>query len=953
MTAQLLGFGSLLPGEFDRAIDGRTAEEVALARAETKSKSPMEARGRPVSFSKTDFEALIKRGDTAVGIASYPNNDWLGPTAALPPLDSRPPTSSGHTGRSGHQERPDFKPRQRTSSSGATKVCGNCGTSVTPLWRKEGGVSMCNACGIYFKNHGYHRPVKLILGPSSRQQSSQGGGGTAGGGRGSRLGTPATSVDMGHGVLQLDTATSHPDLQSYERSGRSRRGSDNGGRGKSRRVEREGLDTFVRGTSAEGSAMEGAYAHGPGNSSDAAGEDGARRSRRRHVARPLGEEWAEPDEVITPAGATARSQLGAVGRRVSHTGTECESNHKRSRGLFLKGTPPASPSWEGGPAFPLSSLSGGVTPSHSPAQPTSSHANATTPSDPLLASFDLGMGSGPAATPCHDRVNRMQGHDRPHLPLSKLGKREEAPLGPQGPVGPILDQGPDLVSQDDSSKVADTLVRLRRHLLRYWASEPSLSHDLNDKHSLAQDSFAPSPVPSSNIYPGLDQEVYPSDSHTSDCATESTRLNAANRRKQSQGKSRKRAGSSNRASPTMSRGSVGASGNHVCFNCGTSKTPLWRKDRDSGETMCNACGIYKQTHGYPRPVDVSMRSDSPSRALKRLAVQEQTPEPDSPTEPPSPSSQHLSPSGQGSKAGGQGGKPPLAPASRQGINPAAALHHERSRLGPSTAPDATEPHPFPAAAAAAAAVKQEPTPNGNVPKRSRKTSLPAASAASAQTSLEGIPLPPSVHEAGMSGSGLGGDRAGMSGLGESAAGLAGLPMHRASALAEAEQAGMYHNNAAAGIAAAAKSPSPRSILRDPNPMGSSPRGPSPRHASHPLSPDKRSPSPQHRANASYPQHTHPYGTTQRPSSVDPHRDQTNSPDATLLAAHQNQILASLRMVLNGQGPPGVALTSPTTLPKQLVPTTPNKGITMTHGGDPTPLSHPSLSPRSAEGAYTR
>ena len=41
----------------------------------------------------------------------------------------------------------------------------------------------------------------------------------------------------------------------------------------------------------------------------------------------------------------------------------------------------------------------------------------------------------------------------------------------------------------------------------------------------------------------------------------------------------------------------------TCANCGTNKTPLWRKDKQSGETMCNACGIYKQTHGYARPVD--------------------------------------------------------------------------------------------------------------------------------------------------------------------------------------------------------------------------------------------------------------------------------------------------------------------------------------------------------------
>lgn len=45
---------------------------------------------------------------------------------------------------------------------GRTQACGNCRTTHTPLWRKEGGQQLCNACGIYFKNHGYHRPMELV-----------------------------------------------------------------------------------------------------------------------------------------------------------------------------------------------------------------------------------------------------------------------------------------------------------------------------------------------------------------------------------------------------------------------------------------------------------------------------------------------------------------------------------------------------------------------------------------------------------------------------------------------------------------------------------------------------------------------------------------------------------------------------------------------------------------------
>ncbi|KAK0552827.1 hypothetical protein OC845_001495 [Tilletia horrida] len=43
-----------------------------------------------------------------------------------------------------------------------------------------------------------------------------------------------------------------------------------------------------------------------------------------------------------------------------------------------------------------------------------------------------------------------------------------------------------------------------------------------------------------------------------------------------------------------------------CSNCGTSTTPLWRKDRE-GNTVCNACGLFMKLHGSARPV--KMRAD--------------------------------------------------------------------------------------------------------------------------------------------------------------------------------------------------------------------------------------------------------------------------------------------------------------------------------------------------------
>jgi len=56
-------------------------------------------------------------------------------------------------------------------------------------------------------------------------------------------------------------------------------------------------------------------------------------------------------------------------------------------------------------------------------------------------------------------------------------------------------------------------------------------------------------------------------------------------------------------SPTNGASHAAGGNPPVCQNCGTSTTPLWRRN-ELGATLCNACGLFLKLHGRPRPLNL-------------------------------------------------------------------------------------------------------------------------------------------------------------------------------------------------------------------------------------------------------------------------------------------------------------------------------------------------------------
>lgn len=102
------------------------------------------------TYNNVIAETSSPRADTAPPAARTPTHSSA--STPDPSMGEVAPETDAAAGASPEQDRPAIEALR----------CTNCQTTTTPLWRRdEDGFNICNACGLYYKLHGTHRPIGM------------------------------------------------------------------------------------------------------------------------------------------------------------------------------------------------------------------------------------------------------------------------------------------------------------------------------------------------------------------------------------------------------------------------------------------------------------------------------------------------------------------------------------------------------------------------------------------------------------------------------------------------------------------------------------------------------------------------------------------------------------------------------------------------------------------------
>lgn len=147
-----------------------TAAVVAAAQAAESSEpgsSPRSLPPLPAGFLAEIPTVAAVNEVEASSAASTSTSVSAAVTTPQPRPSTRSPISNRSRPKIPKRAAPGTSPNYAAangSPTGQPKVtCSNCGTDSSPLFRRDAeGLYICNACGLYLKSHGHHRPMKVV-----------------------------------------------------------------------------------------------------------------------------------------------------------------------------------------------------------------------------------------------------------------------------------------------------------------------------------------------------------------------------------------------------------------------------------------------------------------------------------------------------------------------------------------------------------------------------------------------------------------------------------------------------------------------------------------------------------------------------------------------------------------------------------------------------------------------